>query len=843
FFDRQDQRDAKREKETKEWREEQARREAKRDQRDAKREKETKEWREEQARREAKRDQRDAKREKETKEWRGEQARRDKAIINALTQLTRNPEHQTSRGKQPVSNTADPHTPLPRYNNSIDQLTPRLPNIQSQTKSSVAALSGTPQMAVQPMDQFTKDEYAKLSESYKDTCKSSKLADALAMLGDGWNGAWDEFCYNKTLADTGDVVAILKEYRQKCAGMRLKLGSGSVLEQVYQDAFGALAKAVQTRAELTPSTTPRLCWHDTHNRLIRRGDGRKRKPDGCFIVGSTGSVQWHNISVAVEIKGDSMDGEHHVIRGQILQDFIDMAEIMPRRFMLGLTLSRGGEIHLYVCVPGRIYIAPLYNLPSEHNSNTDSTSAKYLVAFLLFLHQQLGKDSGYLARHSIGLPCGFRLDSIVDTSRGSDNTLPSSTVISLNSADGVTGGVFGRHSHLKGQRTWSYPAAYSDGTMRNAFFKFQWGYDNDLEIDVHRFVLAKGVRHVPRLLYTASVEGKGVGPNSQRFKGEALVMEDVGGSIVWHAFDKDGLNMGDACIIDVFAGYVHTLIAAAVIDTQNKYALHRDVSMGNLMVSAKGAPYVIDWGCGRVCTHGEEPRSSGKQMIGTAIYMGIRILTNCATRSVVDDLESLFLVFCHCLWRRYGKRNAHYEDIWSVKSLSNVSNARIAWLVSEKNFFDRMGLSENDTPKALRALAVGMYAVLFPSKSPIHSFSADDDDPRVDAFDARGWLQVFDIAIGYASINAGVHMRCLHKLRKYVKRKSARRISFIVEPAIQPSEDSLEDGLHASSNSGSERLSDESNTGDLPESPTPSGFKKRPPGSLLSPASRKKRQR
>ncbi|KAJ2603003.1 hypothetical protein EV177_006740 [Coemansia sp. RSA 1804] len=108
FFDRQDQRDAKREKETKEWKEEQARREAKRD--------------------------------NEAKEWKEEQAKRDKAIINALTQLTRNPEHQTLRGKQPVSNTADPHTPLPRYNNSIDQLTPRLPNIQSQTKSSVAAL-------------------------------------------------------------------------------------------------------------------------------------------------------------------------------------------------------------------------------------------------------------------------------------------------------------------------------------------------------------------------------------------------------------------------------------------------------------------------------------------------------------------------------------------------------------------------------------------------------------------------------------------------------------------------------------------------------------------------------
>ncbi|KAJ2522188.1 hypothetical protein H4217_000921 [Coemansia sp. RSA 1939] len=688
-------------------------------------------------------------------------------------------------------------------------------------------------MAVQSMDQFTKDEYAKSSESYKDTCKSSRISDALAMLGDGWNGAWDEFCYKKTLADTGDVAAILKEYRKKCTDMKLRLGSGSVLEQVYQDAFGALAKAVQTRAELTPSTTSRLCWHDTHNRLIRRGDGRKRKPDGCFIVGSTGSVQWHNISVAVEIKGDSMDGEHHVIRGQILQDFIDMAELMPRRFMLALTLSRGGEIHLYVCVPGHIYTAPLYNLPSEHDSDTYSTSDKCL----------LGKDSGYLTGHNAGVSCDFRLDSIVGTFEGSGNTLPSSTVISLNPADGVAGGVFGRHRHLKGHRTWSYPAKCYDGKAHNTFFKFQWGYDGDFEIDVHQFVLAKGVRHVPRLLYTARVEGKGVGPKGQQFKGKALVMEDVGGNIVWHAFDKDGLNMGDAYIIDVFAGYVHTLLAAAVIDSQNKYALHRDVSMGNLMVSVKGAPYVIDWGCGRVCTHGEEPRSSGKQMIRTAIYMGIRILTNCATRSVVDDLESLFLVFCHCLWRRYGKRNAHYEDIWSVKSLSNVSNARIAWLVSEKNFFDRMGLSENDTPKALRALAIGMYTVLFPSKSPIHSFSADDDDPRVDAFDAQEWLQVFDIAIGYASINGGVHMRCLHKLRKYVKRKSARRISFIVEPAIQPSEDSLEDGLHASSNSGSERPSDGSNIGDLPESPTPSGFKKRPPGSLLSPASRKKRQR
>ncbi|KAJ1807489.1 hypothetical protein LPJ75_004790, partial [Coemansia sp. RSA 2598] len=142
--------------------------------------------------------------------------------------------------------------------------------------------------------------------------------------------------------------------------------------------------------------------------------------------------------------------------------------------------------------------------------------------------------------------------------------------------------------------------------------------------------------------------GRGaVGAFGQRFKGEAIVMEDVGVSIQ-SAFDKDGLNLSDAQILDVFAGYVHALLAAADI-SEDRFVLHRDVSMGNLMVGDNGAPYVIDWGCGRVCSVDETVRSCGKEMIGTAIYMGIRVLGNCKTRSVIDDLESLFLVLCHSL--------------------------------------------------------------------------------------------------------------------------------------------------------------------------------------------------
>ncbi|KAJ1728620.1 hypothetical protein LPJ72_005384 [Coemansia sp. Benny D160-2] len=588
---------------------------------------------------------------------------------------------------------------------------------------------------------------------------------------------------------------------------------------------------------------PRLRWHDTHNKLIRRGDGRRRKPDGCFVVGSTSNVLWQDISVAVEIKGDTMDAEHHLIRGQLLQDFIDMAETVPRRFMIGLTLSRGGAIYLYVCVPGRIYIAPLYNLPSPCVSSTDSTDSKRLVAFFLFLHQQLGKDSGYLTGHNAGVSCDFRLDTIVATSQGSDNILSLSTVVRLGSADGVTGGVFGRHRHLKGQRTWSYPAKCYDGKIHNTFFKFQWGYDGDFEIDVHRFVLAKGVPHVPKLLYTANVEGKGVDPKGQQFKGEVLVMENVGENTIWSAFDRKGLDMSDARIVDIFAGYVHTLIAAAVVDRQKKSVLHRDVSMGNLMVGDNGSPYVIDWGCGRVCTDGEEPRSSGKQMIGTAIYMGIRILTNCATRSVVDDLESLFLVFCHCLWDRYGTTNNDHAHLWSESDLSRVKDSRMGWLATTDNLINRMGFSPNGPPRALRTLAIGMHSLLFPSEYPIYSFDSAGNDPRVSNFDAKDWLQVFETAREHLGADASLRMPCLAKLRIYVRKSSGRRISSIIQPTIQPSKDSLaEDNPHASLGGGPVVLLDESDTGSHPESPTPSGSKKRSLGSLSDPSSPKRKR-
>ncbi|KAJ2660693.1 hypothetical protein IWW48_002790, partial [Coemansia sp. RSA 1200] len=173
-----------------------------------------------------------------------------------------------------------------------------------------------------------------------------------------------------------------------------------------------------------------------------------------------------------------MDSGHNLIRGQLLQDFIDMTEILPRRFMIGLTLGRGSEMHLYVCVPSGIHIVSFSKLPLLHGARplpnrTESIADKNLVVkFLLFLHQQLATDCGYLTGCDSTFPCEFRLSNIMGVLQNKNSVLCPSTIIRFNCAYGDANKVLGRHNYLKGQRTWAYPAQYFHNKRnrpRNAF--------------------------------------------------------------------------------------------------------------------------------------------------------------------------------------------------------------------------------------------------------------------------------------------------------------------------------------------------------------------------------------
>ncbi|KAJ2174197.1 hypothetical protein GGH16_001433, partial [Coemansia sp. RSA 560] len=750
---------ARRDDDFKEWRKEQAKRD--KDWRDeqAKRDDDFKVWREKQEKRDDEfkvwRDEQ-AKRDNEFKEWRERQEKRDEEFKEwRERQEKRDDEFKGWREKQSE-----------KQEKRDDELK------EWQKKQS--------------------EEQAKRDDEFKGWReKQSKILETLqAASTSGVRGAqaapstpvlttprlpfmsvtWDIASTTESLSESVDIQQILADYRNACTAINEKLKVRKVSEPTYQAAFGALAMAVQNYVAAKPGVQQGLYWYDTHKTQIKRGDDRYRMPDGSFSTTNLPALEWSDIAVVVEIKNDDMTSTAHHVRGQILQDFIDMTETLPRRFMIGLTLAQHGDICVYVCVPGGVYSAQLGSLhlagktkPSTDNANP-TVDDQRVVAFLLLLQERLCKDSGHLTGKNMRLPVKFSFGDIPDTLTDgkSSDMLQSTTVCpELSEKDVAKGGIYGRHWHLRGQRTWVYPAqlkrkiADQPDEIDDVFFKFQWSFDGDGEIDVHRFVLERGVPHVPKLLHTAIIEGKAYGTHGPKFKGEAMVMEYVGKSVK-SLFGNDTLCTPSK-IIDIFAGYVHTLVAAAGIDN-GQYALHRDISIGNLMVTEDGSPYIIDWGCGRVCAEDDGPRSSAKEIIGTAVYMGIRILAGCNARSVIDDLESMFLVLVHYVWLTYGKMDPIYKYLWITPDLGMVKAMRVSWLNAKDTFFFNMGGSEI-LPKALHALVESLYELLFPSTFSIGTLNSKTADVNASGKRVRAPPTQLQIGVKYRPKNCTVRTK------------------------------------------------------------------------------------
>ncbi|KAJ2798912.1 hypothetical protein H4R20_004643 [Coemansia guatemalensis] len=731
----------------------------------------------EQADRDAKRDKeqadRDAKREEELKQWREGQ---DNILRLLVDRDQRNPQAVLT------ADAADTH------------VTPKRPRASSasqsqlqQNGSRVLSTFATPSTNMTQPAQFTKADYCKLSKAYKSISYKSKFPEVLDMLNNGWHNSWGNFASGKTRGQYASANKILQGYASKCANIWSKLAADRVSEDTYQSAFGYLASAIESCLPKNPKPLPRLYWKDTHTTPMKRLSGVSRKPDGGFFTHDSEILNWTDLAVVVEVKSDDMRNDHDHIRGQLVQDFIDMATILPRRFMIGLTLASRGVIDVHFCLPSGIYTAHLGSLPltgpNKPKSNTARLSARSIkwtedemrvVMFISFLYCQSHSDCGYLTGRNSDYPWTFSLKDILGATKDKSDKSPLSKIISLEYREDGSG-VLGRHKYLKGQRTWVYLAKYDGGNNR-AFFKFQWVFDGESEIDIHRFVLKRRVPNVPKVFCGASIGGGGSSAENQKYVGQAIVMEEVGDTIR-SAFGKRQLVKSDAEIIDLFAGYVHTLIAAAMIDRDHKFVLHRDISTGNLTFRGNH-PYIIDWGYGRVCTENETRTLTGKELIGTTIYMGIRVLKGHRTRSVVDDLESLFLVLCHCLWRSIGAESDDYDILWSSEDLKIISGMRIAWLHSEIAFSNQMGIPK-DQHRALQHLVKGMYGLLFPAGF-MDICNTPKKDPRIDSFEASKWVEIFEDSREYMQ-TPGAEMPCLAQLREYVYSASGRRISFITQ--------------------------------------------------------------
>ncbi|KAJ2510558.1 hypothetical protein GGI11_005442, partial [Coemansia sp. RSA 2049] len=93
--------------------------------------------------------------------------------------------------------------------------------------------------------------------------------------------------------------------------------------------------------------------------------------------------------------------------------YIDMARDQPRRFILGLSISKGGELHAQICMPNGVLSAWIGGLPTPADRVIAMSDAqKDAVRFLILIFQLLPNDYGYLVRKPQGIHEAFSLSNI-----------------------------------------------------------------------------------------------------------------------------------------------------------------------------------------------------------------------------------------------------------------------------------------------------------------------------------------------------------------------------------------------------------------------------------------------
>ncbi|KAJ2809522.1 hypothetical protein H4R20_000024 [Coemansia guatemalensis] len=115
----------------------------------------------------------------------------------------------------------------------------------------------------------------------------------------------------------------------------------------------------------------------------------------------------------------------------------------------------------------------------------------------------------------------------------------------------------------------------------------------------------------------------------------------------------------------MFVRFSHSLLKANAGDGK-KFLLHWDIPTGNLLITQVGKPQVIDWGCGLVVsTDSPHRQPSAGVVVGTASYMGCRVLMGEFKHSVIDDFVLLFLVYSANLAEIFGTPDSSWQqDMW-----------------------------------------------------------------------------------------------------------------------------------------------------------------------------------
>ncbi|KAJ2830071.1 hypothetical protein IWW50_000498 [Coemansia erecta] len=238
---------------------------------------------------------------------------------------------------------------------------------------------------------FNATFYRRLAREWNS--KRVTMEELFKYMGNGLSAAYDAI----SAKACADIAARTHDFCVRNGLGRLET------EDQRQTATNHLFQLIEKHlVPLRADSLPKLYWEDRHVTPMQN----LRKPDGILLAGVRGlETRWSSVVAPIELKSSAYGHEDNHLRGQLIQDFRDMSEHQPRRFILGLAGAGQEmcEVRVYLHMSLGLFYSTVGILPS---SGEVSNKHKNFVRFVLMLYEMLPRDSGFQLQKDTSLLSG-----------------------------------------------------------------------------------------------------------------------------------------------------------------------------------------------------------------------------------------------------------------------------------------------------------------------------------------------------------------------------------------------------------------------------------------------------
>ncbi|KAJ2488106.1 hypothetical protein IWW37_004994 [Coemansia sp. RSA 2050] len=543
------------------------------------------------------------------------------------------------------------------------------------------------------------------------------------------------------------------------------------ISQIGRNFVSSLATSLgQTRSRLVNLMHDEAMRHNEcsrkaarHNQLVPELVYEVAEYQAKEIPGSSGhkmdvvffyahqSMNINNVHIIVEAKlagvGDPMDEKTFA---QIADYQYCLWKKQRTRAFVPVFLVHGSQLDLVVFTRDRWYRTGLGPICHERQAvcTQDIKKVRLTMARLYYLITLPPESFGHICDVSQEQQ-HLRFAKIA----GEDSIVAAVTSSCEHSADSVDiTGYVERFVHPRGRLAHVFKTTFR---MQKVILKLSWTpVDRTPEGAIYEVLESAGVEGIPRLFGRGLLKEDVFG-----FRLEYLILEDcgkqIGDSIASGNQGKLGCGELYNAVKDVVGQTLRCLAQARV----KANILHRDISMGNIMVSRDGAVKIIDWGYAKVIDDASFDASdeatrdrrvlldtiakrwrydSAKvlqneddhdPLTGTPLYMSIPVLAGAKKRGLADDIESLFYVILHALTKLQTTRDSAVCGFDYHDNKTQVM-VRAGCLALEKHFLHFFGVSSCSDD--LRRLLCDLRKFLFVNSDGCiaSGLVIDPDTPR-----------------------------------------------------------------------------------------------------------------